>query len=510
MDIGSHLLTNIQTYISKHLTTGYFMIDLFVSTIVIYYFSLFYANRHKLFNSFRDFLFNIKKNKAEYIIEGKIHSGEWNNQTINFPEEYRAIMFKLHQMNIDIKYGKKFNQIKSFQPINPVTSSFSYTIENNNIIKINDDIAIIQTNTVDKSNDLKQKTESYEMKIFSNTKDFHYLKNTIDEWNTQYNNYIKQFNNGKYYYFSYVGMKPQNNEQNAKQIPEFEIHEFSTNRTFANVFFEEKDLLKNRLDIFLNDKDRYDRLGIPYTLGLMFYGIPGCGKTSTIKAIANYTKRHVLEINLSRIKTCGELKKVFLKDLISNNYVPSNKKIIILEDIDCMTDIIEDRGLNNYEMVNIFENNFVNKIVTKNSVIDDITNNDSTNNSDPNKLKENLKIYEKMSNVIFGHKDDDKLTLSFILNLIDGVLEQPGRILIITTNFPDKLDKALIRPGRIDMKIEFKKCSDKVVREIVNFYYQTTISFNASLPHYKITPAELYALCFNNNLGDCLAKLKKL
>ena len=49
---------------------------------------------------------------------------------------------------------------------------------------------------------------------------------------------------------------------------------------------------------------------------------------------------------------------------------------------------------------------------------------------------------------------DDKITLSFILNIIDGIRETPGRILIITSNNYNCLDPALIRPGRIDINLE--------------------------------------------------------
>merc|ERR1719203_1388983 len=47
----------------------------------------------------------------------------------------------------------------------------------------------------------------------------------------------------------------------------------------------------------------------------------------------------------------------------------------------------------------------------------------------------------------------DKLNLSGLLNVLDGVVDTPERILIMTTNHPEHLDPALIRPGRIDKKI---------------------------------------------------------
>ncbi|KAF0691357.1 hypothetical protein As57867_017338, partial [Aphanomyces stellatus] len=53
----------------------------------------------------------------------------------------------------------------------------------------------------------------------------------------------------------------------------------------------------------------------------------------------------------------------------------------------------------------------------------------------------------KMGGRSFG--PNDKLNLSGLLNVLDGVVDSPGRILIMTTNHPEKLDPALIRPGRV-------------------------------------------------------------
>lgn len=109
-----------------------------------------------------------------------------------------------------------------------------------------------------------------------------------------------------------------------------------------------------------------------------------------------------------------------------------------------------------------------------------------------------LESCETMNNKKY-HKDNDKLTLSCILNIIDGVLEQHGRIMIITTNYPDKLDKALIRPGRIDIKINFTKCTNVMTREILEFFYETKIDENNIFADDKYTPAQLINKCINTN-----------
>jgi hypothetical protein len=94
----------------------------------------------------------------------------------------------------------------------------------------------------------------------------------------------------------------------------------------------------------------------------------------------------------------------------------------------------------------------------------------------------------------------DRLTLSFMLNLLDGVLETPGRILVITSNFPEKLDRALIRPGRIDVKIEFNNATRAFILDMVNRFYDAQFVLEdipASLDDY-FTPAEVMeSLCTN-------------
>ncbi len=64
------------------------------------------------------------------------------------------------------------------------------------------------------------------------------------------------------------------------------------------------------------------------------------------------------------------------------------------------------------------------------------------------------------------------LSLSGLLNAIDGVVSHEGRVLIMTTNTPECLDKALMRPGRVDMQVEFTKAAQLQIRELFQRMYE--------------------------------------
>ena len=95
---------------------------------------------------------------------------------------------------------------------------------------------------------------------------------------------------------------------------------------------------------------------------------------------------------------------------------------------------------------------------------------------------------------------EETLTLSHLLNILDGVLEQPGRVLIMTTNHPEKLDPALIRPGRIDAIVKFENCRRHEVVELVAGLAEYVIPA-ARVRHLadeKFTPAEVTRTIFEH------------
>jgi hypothetical protein len=262
----------------------------------------------------------------------------------------------------------------------------------------------------------------------------------------------------------------------------FSKHKFVTSRTFDNVFFEQKEAVKTHTEFFLERKDWYDKKGIPHTLGFLFHGSPGCGKTSTIKAIANVGKRHIINIHLSEIKTKEQLTHLFFNDEINvldggktERYtIPVNERMYVIEDIDAMGEIVLRRELK--------------------------------------KPQEKKPVrMDELGNLI--QEEENPIDLSFLLNLLDGTLESSGRIIAISTNFPERIDSALIRPGRIDMILQFKKCSTKILREMIESFYDVAIEgdFEVTLEE-KWSPAEVNQILFRNfkDLPKALLELRTL
>jgi len=85
-------------------------------------------------------------------------------------------------------------------------------------------------------------------------------------------------------------------------------------------------------------------------------------------------------------------------------------------------------------------------------------------------------------------------------------------MLIITTNYPEKLDKALIRPGRIDMKVHFGAMTGENIIKMFQHFFDTDPPASVSssdLPDLKWSPAEVTQV-FLNNMNNPAEALKQL
>jgi len=244
---------------------------------------------------------------------------------------------------------------------------------------------------------------------------------------------------------------------------------FTTTKTFANISFEGKHQILDRLRIF-EDKGIYDRLGMPYTLGFLFYGEPGTGKTSTIKAIAKHTNRHLVIVPMDKIKTRAQLEKVFYTEILGYLEIPQDKRIYVLEEIDCngWENVVRDRQ---FQLGN--DKHETGAVTAATTIV--------VNNKD---TKDEL--------------EDTPLTLGSFLEVLDGLVELSGRMIIMTTNRREILDPAITRHGRIDVEVEFKRLSREDVAYTYRLMYgrpmkHTTIMQVAS---HRFTQAQLGQLLF--------------
>ena len=121
-----------------------------------------------------------------------------------------------------------------------------------------------------------------------------------------------------------------------------------------------------------------------------------------------------------------------------------------------------------------------------------------------NKIAKKVDNEYEESMIVDFEKKDDKITLSFILNIIDGIRETPGRIMIITSNDYESLDPALIRPGRIDYNIHFDYATKNQITKILNYYFNDedlTKQFIQQIKGIKLTTCVLQKYLFENRIS---------
>ncbi len=192
------------------------------------------------------------------------------------------------------------------------------------------------------------------------------------------------------------------------------------------------DLVVEDCTWFFGAEDWYLDRGVPYRRGYLFSGPPGTGKSSLVLALAGHFARPLYGLHLSAIGNDLVLAESFAD-------VPRDA-ILLLEDIDaCRMALLRETGGGR-------------------------------------------------------GKHEGGLSLAGLLNAIDGVASSDGRLLIMTSNHPERLDPALVRPGRIDLKVPFRLLeADDVRRMYLRFHpgQEANAARFATLTATPVSAAEL-------------------
>lgn len=219
-------------------------------------------------------------------------------------------------------------------------------------------------------------------------------------------------------------------------------------RTMASVYIpqDQKDRLVGDLQRYLGARDRYRRRGTPWRRGYLLEGPPGTGKTTLAFVMASLANRPVYLINLNTAGGDTGLVAAF------NMAEPG--AVVVIEDIDTA------------------------------------------------KVSHSRDAVEAAPTVSLA--PEESVTLGGLLNAIDGLGSRDNRILIVTSNHADRLDKALLRPGRIDHRETIGLIAEAEARAMTAAFLGEGSSswFDAAVqPRLPMSPAELQGLLLVESEG---------
>ena len=446
--------------------------------------------------SWRDIYFNIyitlkRPNKIE-IIGCRYLEMKFMHSRFDFSLRFKAlldlIMKSLKTRPSNSRFIKKLVELQvregtKYYDMPNEEAKFSFIVDQNSPFELDNNIFCnvrIDKQTIEKQEQKHSvNKEEYTIQLWSTTLTCYQLEKYIEKLTDEYEKEQKMATEDNRYIFKYDG----NDSENCGI--KWQVTNFKAQRTLSQIFFEKKEEVMTFLNKFLNERELYEKIGKPWQMGILLEGEPGCGKTSFIVALANYTNRSIKDIQFNRMKTIDDLEGCLNCVSYNNKNMEADRVIMVAEDFDCMTDIARSRKLDDKEIADVKSH-----IAEKRKQFDKQL---SEMKSDEAKaILMAVNSQEDDSTVLLSSmKPEPKprdITLSNLLNILDGIANIPGRIIIFSSNHPEKLDEAFLRPGRIDLRIKFNRPSKKIVHDLTEHWYKMTDEFynqNVLLPEFN-------------------------
>ena len=407
-------------------------------------------------------------------------TNEYNTSSIVIPFHLKLYSGYNQKSMVKTLYSERFHAINHhlkkyhIEKISAMTEILNF--ENTNYLDINkSDFILIpkdsQVIQVDKDQDIsieviydsvsEEKDEKEKNKSLYASKKYVYriFKKGINQASVL-NDFVarleKEYKNdtSKYEQIVFEYKKSYNDDEDYTSIS-FSETPFNTNKSFDNIFFEQKTEFIEFLEPFIKstcksvDMTKYEHYGMPFKGVCMLHGPPGCGKSSLIKSTIKHTGRHCVLVSWSKLKTCSEFVALFRPLKIGNRVYEQSELVIVFEDFDA----------NSSEILKTRENlKTASKVGSK-----------QTMELSDEKLK---KICEENFLVpINSAANSDELNLEYILNVLDGIVELHNSLVFFTTNDLESIDPALKRVGRIDKTIKMDYIKKSVLEEMLCHYY---------------------------------------
>jgi DNA replication protein DnaC len=260
----------------------------------------------------------------------------------------------------------------------------------------------------------------------------------------------------------------------------------STHKTFDTLYYDQKPTLLRILEKFKTKTMYPNTISMDNKLGILLYGPPGTGKTGTISAIANYLQRDVMIINFASMTGCELLDKLLSEENIK-------KYIFVFDEFDCILDVIMNRKEDSHDSTQQIDWTSILAVSEK---------------------EERQKILDMMRDSVNKNKKPDKIDLGYLLQKLDGIEDNNDRIIIATTNHPENINPALLRPGRFDLKLCLGNCSAQMYENILTSFFNGDNDTRLTISRKGLTPGKWSPLqvintaIVNETLDATLSALK--